>query len=613
MEPTPSSYHPRMSATAFLTLLAATVLLVPLFKRLGLGSLLGYLIAGIAVGPYGLRVDSQPATVLHTAELGVTLLMFLIGLELKPARLWALRRQVFGLGVLQMAGVAVPVMAVAALLGLPLPGAALVGVALAMSSTAYVLPLLAERRELTTRQGREAFAILLFQDVSVIPILALLSLYGGHGRRPGWAALAALLLLAVAGRPALAAMFRYVARFGRGNRELFAAAALLGAVGIGVGLSAVGLSASLGAFLAGVLLADSEFRHELEAAIEPFESLLLGLFFIAVGMGMPLGLFAARPLLIGGLGAGIVALKALTLYVGRRAVGAASDVARPLAVLLACGGEFAFVLFSSARGSLLAPDTADVLTAAVAVSLALAPLLLIAHDRLLRPWLQRRSAPPFSPIDEPGRPVLIAGFGRVGQVVGRMLNAQGVPFTALDASAEQVDFVRRFGNRIYYGDASRLQLLRAAGVEHARLFVLAVDDVEASLRIAELMRMHFPDIPLIARARNRTHLMRLREMGVKQVLRETWGSSVEMGKCALRVVEPGLDAEAFAAVFAQHDLRLLERQQAVYHDQAALIALSRQAGAELEDILQGDARLRAHSAQEGAVGADSPAGAEPMS
>ena len=582
-----------MSATAFLTLLAAAVLLVPLFKRLGLGSVLGYLVAGMAVGPYGLGVDSRPEAILHTAELGVTLLMFLIGLELQPSRLWALRRQVFGLGTLQLAGVAVPLTALGVAFGLGWSGAALVGVALAMSSTAYILPLLAERRELTTRFGRESFAILLFQDVSVIPILALLALAGVGGKAPGWPALAVLVLLAVAGRPLLATMFRYVARFGGGNRELFAAAALLGAVGIAVGLSRVGLSASLGAFLAGVLLADSEFRHELEAAIEPFESLLLGLFFIAVGMGIPLALLASRPLLIGGLGAGIVALKALTLYAGRRAAGGPAAVARPLAVLLACGGEFAFVLFAAARGNLLAPDAADVLTAAVALSLALAPLAVIAHDRLLHPWARAREAPPFSPIDEPGRPVVIAGYGRVGQVVGRMLNARGVPFTALDASAEQVDFVRRFGNTIYYGDASRLPLLRAAGLDGARLFVLAVDDVEASVKIAELMRMHFPEVPVLARARNRTHLMRLRELGIQQVLRETWGSSVDMGKQALRQVEPELDVEAFAAVFTQHDRRLLERQQAVYHDQAALIALSRQAGAELEDILQNDARLRA--------------------
>ncbi len=588
-----------MSATALLTLLAASVLLVPLFKRFGLGSVLGYLVAGIAVGPYGLGVVSQPESVLHTAELGVTLLMFLIGLELQPSRLWALRRQVFGLGALQMAGVALPVAALAAALGLGWTGAALVGVALAMSSTAYILPLLAERRELTTRFGRETFAILLFQDVSVIPILALLALTGAGGHAPGWPALAALLAVALAGRPVLATMFRYVARFGGGNRELFAAAALLGAVGIGVGLSSVGLSASLGAFLAGVLLADSEFRHELEAAIEPFESLLLGLFFIAVGMGIALPLVMAEPLQVLGLGAGILLLKALTLYAGRRLIGGDDALSRPLSIVLACGGEFAFVLFASARANgLLSGPTAELLTVAVAVSMALAPFLLILNDRLIQPWAHNRQAPPFSPIDAPGQPVIIAGYGRVGQVVGRMLNAQGVAFTALDASAEQVDFVRQFGNKIYYGDATRLSLLRAAHVQDARLFVLAVDDVEASLKIAELLRTHFPEVPLLARARNRTHLMRLRELGVKQVLRETWGSSVEMGKQALQTVQPDVDAERVARLFTAHDLRVLERQQAVFHDQAALIALSKNARAELEDILQGDAQLNLTTASE---------------
>ncbi|MHB1692079.1 MAG: NAD-binding protein, partial [Thiomonas sp.] len=373
---------------------------------------------------------------------------------------------------------------------------------------------------------------------------------------------------------------------------------LLGAVGIAVGLSSVGLSASLGAFLAGVLLADSEFRHALEAAIEPFESLLLGLFFIAVGMGIQLSLVAARPLLVLGLGAGILLFKAGVLYAGRRALGGGDALSRPLAIILACGGEFAFVLLSSAQsGGLLDLSTTALLTVAVAVSMALAPFLLMLNDKLVAPWMRERAKPAFSAIDEPAKPVVIAGYGRFGQVVGRMLNAQGVEFTALDASPEQVDFVRRFGNKIYYGDASRLALLHAAHVGEARLFVLAVDDVETSLKIAALMRMHFPDVPLLARARNRTHLMRLREMGVREAMRETWWSSVELGKLALKTVRPELDVERFAALFAAHDARLLERQQAVYHDQAALIALSKTASAELEDILQGDAQLREHQTQ----------------
>ncbi|MDD4886206.1 MAG: cation:proton antiporter, partial [Thiomonas sp.] len=433
-------------------------------------------------------------------------------------------------------------------------------------------------------------------------ILALLALTGAGGQAPGWPALAALLAVALAGRPVLATMFRYVARFGGGNRELFAAAALLGAVGIGVGLNSVGLSASLGAFLAGVLLADSEFRHELEAAIEPFESLLLGLFFIAVGMGIALPLVMAEPLQVLGLGAGILLLKALTLYAGRRLIGGDDALSRPLAILLACGGEFAFVLFTSARsGGLLDGPTAELLTVAVAVSMALAPFLLILNDRLIQPWARNRQAPPFSTIDEPGQPVVIAGYGRVGQVVGRLLNAQGVAFTALDASAEQVDFVRQFGNKIYYGDATRLSLLRAAHVQDARLFVLAVDDVEASLKIAELLRTHFPDVPLLARARNRTHLMRLRELGVKEVLRETWGTSVELGRRALQTVQPEVDADRVVALFTAHDLRVLDRQQAVFHDRAALITLSKNARAELEDILQGDAQLHLATAPEGST------------
>lgn len=581
-----------MSATAFLALLAAAVLLVPLFKRLGLGSVLGYLVAGVAVGPYGLGVGSQPEAVLQTAELGVTLLMFLIGLELQPSRLWALRRQVLGLGVLQMCSVALPVAVVALICGMGWSGAALVGAAIAMSSTAYVLPLLAQRRELTTRFGRESFAILLFQDISVIPILALLAWAGVGGKTPGWPAAAALVFVAVAGRPLLAIMFRYVARFGGGNRELFAAAALLAAVGIAIGLNSVGLSASLGAFLAGVLLADSEFRHELEAAIEPFESLLLGLFFMAVGMDIELSLIAAQPFLVFGLGAGILLLKAVLLYAGRRAIGGGDGLSRPLAVLLAGGGEFAFVLFSDARhDGLLTPTVAELLTAAVVVSMGLAPFLLMLNDRLIQPWIRQNQAPAFSAIDDAGKPVVIAGYGRVGQVVGRMLNAQAIGFTALDASHEQVDFVRQFGNKIYYGDASRLALLRAAHVDEAKLFVLAVDDVEASVKIAELMRLHFPQVPVLARARNRTHLMRLRELGVSEVLRETWLSSVEIGKKALEVVRPGIDLDHFATVFTAHDERLLGRQQAVYHDQAALIALSKSASAELEGILVDDAQL----------------------
>ncbi|HUW29374.1 MAG TPA: cation:proton antiporter [Sulfuriferula sp.] len=574
-----------------LALLTAAVLLVPLFRRAGLGSVLGYLVAGVVIGPYGLRFIGDPDAVLRIAELGVTLLMFLIGLELQPRRLWALKREVFGLGLLQVGSVAAVAGLIAHLLELSVLAAAVVGVALAMSSTAYILPLLAERRELTSRVGRESFSILLFQDVSVIPILVLLALLGaGNAAPPGWPALVALLMLALAGRTVLRWVFSYVARFaGQSGRELFTAAALLAAVGIAAGLEALHLSASLGAFLAGVLLADSEFRHELEASIEPFETLLLGLFFMAVGMGIDLQLAAHVPWQVLGLGLGILLLKGLVLYIARRGVGAPDELARPLSVMLATGGEFAFVLFGVAvSAQLLAPQQGALLTLGVAVSMALAPFLLKAHDRLERS-LAARHAPPYSTIDDPGKSVVIAGFGRVGQVVGRMLNARNIEYTALDISPEQVDFVRQFGNKVYYGDAGKLSLLNAAKVENARLFVLAVDDVEASMRIAQLMRRHYPQVPILARARNRNHYMRLRELEIDMVERETWGSSVEMGKLALRSLDPTQNVDRLAELFVRHDKALLERQQAVLNDQPALIQVSKNARAELADIMQSDA------------------------
>ncbi|MBU6437077.1 MAG: cation:proton antiporter [Betaproteobacteria bacterium] len=583
-----------MNPNAALALLAAAVLLVPLFKRLGLGPVLGYLVAGVVIGPWALGVVTEPDTMLHTAELGVTLLMFLIGLELQPSRLWALRQQVFGLGLLQEGATALVVALIGVALGLPWAAAAVVGVAIAMSSTAFILPLLAERKELTTRQGREAFAILLFQDVSVIPILALLAVAGGGAAKPpGWPAAAAIAVLAFAGRPALATMFRYVARFGGSSRELFAAAALLAAVGIALLMNAVGLSASLGAFLAGVLLADSEFRHELEASIEPFESLLLGLFFMAVGMGINIGLIRAQPGLVVALGAGILLLKMTVLYAARRALGAPDAVARPLAVTLATGGEFAFVLFGvAAGGGLISAAQSELLTVGVALSMAFAPFLFMAHDKIVKPWIDARHAPPFSPIDDPGKTVVIAGFGRVGQVVGRLLNARGIEFTALDSSPEQVDVIRKFGNKIYYGDASKLSLLHAAKAGEARLFVLAVDDVEVSMKIAELVRQHFPEVPVLARARNRNHLLRLRDIGVQHVMRETFWSSVEMGRIALRELGHTDGLGKLIDVFVKHDHDLLDAQQAVFRDQAAMIATSKNARAELANILENELRQK---------------------
>lgn len=582
-----------MNSLAIATaLLAAAVLFVPLFKRLGVGSVLGYLVAGVLIGPSVFGVVSDPTTVLHTAELGVTLLLFLIGLELQRDRLWALRKSVFGLGAMQVLGSAAALGLAAWLLGLSPIASVIVGLALAMTSTAFLVPFLAERGELDQQYGRESFAVLLFQDLSVIPILALLAVVGAASgaKPPGWPALIAVIAVVALGKPLLSLMFRYASRFG--SREIFTAAALLTAVGLAALMTWVNLPTTLGAFMAGVLLADSQFRHEIEASIEPFESLLLGLFFMAVGMSVNLALLAAQPFMVIGIAVGIFALKAIVFYALRRGLTRASDaIARPQAIGLAVGGEFAFVLFTTAQGAgLLTAPLSELLTLAVALTMVLAPFVWIFHDRLLAPWLAKNDAPPFDAIDDPATPVIIAGFGRVGQIVGRILNMRNIKFTALDAASDHVDSVRRFGNKIYYGDASKLALLHAAKTQDAKFFVVCVDDVGASIAIADLVRRHFPNVVVLARARNRIHAMRLRELGIENPMRETFWSSVELTRDLLaRFGETSEHIEKTVSTFVRHDLEMLDRQQAVFRDESKLVAISKEARAQLDDILSADA------------------------
>ena len=489
--------------------LAAAVILVPLFKRLGLGSVLGYLIAGMLIGPRGFGLVGDVENTLHFSELGVVLLLFIIGLELQPSRLWVLRRTVFGLGSAQLLLSALPIALLAAAMGQPWLAAVVIGVGAGLSSTAFVLQTLAERGELTTRYGREAFAILLFQDLAVIPVLAIVPLLavGPELSEEGvdWVgimrALAVIVTLVVVGRELLRWVFRAVARFG--TREIFTAAALLAVIGAALLMHALGLSMSLGAFLAGVLLADSEFRHEIEAELEPFKGLLLGLFFIAVGMSVNLGLVGEQGLLLIGLATALILIKFAVLYVIGRLAGCGGDTARNLGIALAAGGEFAFVLFSLARHyRIVATEMAETLVMAITLSMMFAPVLFLMNDKLLKPWAARHEEPEYDRIDEPANPVVIAGFGRFGQIIARILRMRGIAFTALEISQPQVDFVRRFGSKLYYGDASRLQLLRAAKVENTKLFVLAIDDIETSVKIASLLCKHFPHVPIYARARN---------------------------------------------------------------------------------------------------------------
>ena len=576
--------------------LGTAVLVVPLFRRLKLGGVLGYLAAGALIGPWGLALIANAETTLHFAELGVVLLLFLVGLELEPSRLWALRQPVFGLGGAQVVLTGTVVTLVAHGLGLAWPAAAVAGFGLAMSSTAIVLAWLGERGELSTPAGRRAFAILLFQDLAVIPLIALLPLFSpdGDGMGNGWAAaakgLAAIAVVVVGSRLVMRPVLKLVAKFG--GREVFTAAALLVVIGAALVMSAIGLSMSLGAFLAGVLLADSEFRHELEADVEPFKGLLMGLFFMAVGMSANLALLAAQPLAVVGAAAGLLALKAGLLYGVARAAGTANEDAQRVAVWLAQGGEFAFVLFTAALAErIVDAPTAQFLVLAVTVSMLLAPLSFVAHERVLARWLERRRPPEFDLIDGPGNPVIIAGYGRYGQIVSRVLRMAGVPFTAIDVSYQQVDFVRRFGNKVYYGDASRLELLESAKARDAKLFVLAIDDVDASLKTAAVVRRHFPQLPILARARNRVHLYRLRDLGIDAIERETFQSSLDTARQALELT--GMSAEQAAraaAIFRAHDVGLLDLQYAVRQDEQQFIQTSAQAAAQLQELFEADVR-----------------------
>jgi glutathione-regulated potassium-efflux system protein KefB len=574
--------------------LLAAVLVVPLFQRAKLGAVLGYLASGMIIGPWGLGLIGDVESTLSFSEFGVVLLLFLIGLELEPRRLWTLRNSVFGLGGAQVAATGLAIGSLALASGFSWQAALIIGFGSAMSSTALVMTSLAERGQLLTRYGRESFAILLFQDLAVIPMLALLPLLS-DGAGPGgshWMGAAkgiGVIIVFIAGsrlviRPAL--KFIAINR----SREVFTAAALLLVIGTALVMQQMGLSMSLGAFLAGVLLADSEFRHELEADIEPFKGLLLGLFFMAVGMSANLTLMWTAPLTLFGLALAMMLVKFAVMYLISRATGTDNNTAQRLAVALAQGGEFAFVLFAAATGlGVFGLETSQMLIMAVTVSLLLAPLLMSAHDSLMTRWLERTATPEYDVIDGPANPVIIAGFGRVGQIVARVLRMCGIAFTAIEVNYQQVDFVRRFGSKIYFGDATRLDLLLSAKIGEAKLFVLAIDDVEASIKAAALVRQHFPNLPILARARNRSHHFQLRDLGVKMIYRETFLSSIAVARQALiNLGFTTIAAERAVTLFRRHDEELIEIQHAVHHDEEQLIRNSQQATEQLKSLFEAD-------------------------
>lgn len=582
-------------------LLMAAAIAAPLARFLRVGTVLGYLAAGVALGPFGAGQFFsiyQAKEILHIAEFGVVLLLFLIGLELRPTRLWSMRASIFGLGGAQVALTTVAIGVVAAAFGSTLVLAVFLGLALSLSSTAFALQVLEEKGELTARHGRLSFAILLLQDLAAIPMIALVPLFAvagfAGGGMSGTAALQGLAVIAaivLVGHFLLDHALRLVAL--TGVKEAMTAAALLTVVGTAVIMQTVGLSASLGAFIAGALLAESSYRHQLRADIEPFEGLLLGLFFTAIGMSLKIDLLLANSLLILGLTAGVIVVKAAIVYGLGLWQGLTSWGARRMALVLCQGGEFAFVLLAQGVvAGVLGADLADRLAVVVTLSMAATPLLLMA-DEVLAP------KKPAANVDIEAMPahsghVIIAGFGRVGQIAARILRAKRIPFTALDLDPEQIALVKRFGAEAYYGDASRLDILEAAEAKTARALLLAIDDMEASIRTAEVVRQHYPHLKIYARARNRTHVHRLMDLGIDNIRRETFPAAVELTEELLQGLGySDRDVRFAISTFETHDVRRLINDYRHYTDMEKLREQARSDADTLAKLFDEDAEEQA--------------------
>lgn len=581
-----------LQATLFL---GAALLLVPLGKRFGIATVLGYLITGLLLGPSFLDVAGDAETLLHFSEFGVVMLLFIIGLELQPSRLWALRRSIFVLGGLQVGVTGTLLMLLLyQFIGMKLDTAFIVGFGLALSSTAFVLQILTEKQQLSSTHGREAFTILLFQDIAVIPLLAVIPFLSGVREQTYdliyfakvFAVFAGLI---IASRYIVRPFFKFVAS--SGATELLTAVALFIVMGVSILMGQIGLSMALGAFLTGVLLADSEYRHELEASIEPFKGLLLGLFFMSVGMLTNVKLIIANPVFIIGAAMLLMFIKFAVVTLIARLAGNRLPTSIRLGVTLAQGGEFAFVLFSVASAqNVLSPELSNLLTLIVTISMALTPLAFLLLDKVGEPiFAKRKPSREYDTIPDHEHPVIIAGFGRVGQIIGRVLRMHNIEFTAIERSANRVDFVRKFGNQVYYGDPKNPQILRAAGISKARVFILAVDDLERSITTAQYLRKNYPDLFILARARDRQHYYRLREVGVNYIWRETYLTALDMSRESLEIL--GISPEKARdtiQTFRDYDDELIERQQAIYDDEASMIASAQSAIAELESLFDSD-------------------------
>ena len=599
--------------------LSAAVLAVPLSKALGLGSIIGYLAAGMAIGPWGLGLVTNVQDILHFAEFGVVLMLFVVGLELEPKRLWSMRQPIFGWGSAQVLACALVLTGTAIVFGIRWQVALVASLGLALSSTAIALQVMAERDLLVTSSGRAAFSILLFQDVAAIPILALLPLLALEvATTTGTASVAHPALLAartvaviaaimLGGRLLLRPVFRWIAS--SHMPEIFTAASLLLVVAIATLMQRVGLSMALGAFLAGVLLAESEYRRELETDLEPFKGLLLGLFFIAIGMSIDFGVLLAAPGLMAAIVIGFLLIKMMVIALLSRVMRLPVRDRPVFTLLLAQGGEFAFVVFQAAAGAhVFDAQTASLLIGAVAVSMLVSPLLLLATDKWLLPrYARAQQAITLDEIAEPqNAPVLIAGFGRYGQIVGRLLLAEGVACTVLEHDAEMVETVRSFGYKVFYGDAARLDLLRVAGAGTSKVLVVAVDDIAQSLAIVDLAQAHFPNLQIVARARDVTHWNQLRDRNVTLVQRELFESSLRSGRSVLELLgHSSDDAHASARRFRAYNVKLLEQIHPHYKDRLKMIAAVKLGRQQLAEQMALERQERARrKAQEQAIKPD---------
>ncbi|ETR75361.1 potassium transporter [Afipia sp. P52-10] len=559
-----SSAHGGVELVPIVILLAAAVVAVPLFKRAGLGSVLGYLAAGLVIGPFGLKLFSDPQSILHVAELGVVMFLFVIGLEMQPSRLWAMRGDIFGLGLAQVGLCIALLICVGLALGYPVSQSFVAGTGFVLTSTAIVMQMLDERRSLSLPKGRRIVAILLLEDLAIVPLLALVAFLAPGGGQVGLTerittiviGLAAIGVLIAAGRWLLDPMFRLLSR--AKAREVMTAAALLVVLGAALIMQAAGLSMAMGAFLAGVLLSESSFRHQLEADIEPFRGVLLGLFFLGVGMALDLSVVAANWRLIAIAVSAYMILKIIGIYAIARLFRANHREAVERAVLMAQGGEFAFVLYAAATSVGIIDGNANaILTATIIVSMALTPIMIILHDRLMP-----KTSPSMDGIEAVEgleANVLLIGFGRFGQIVSQPLLAYGCTISIIDTDTDRIRTARDFGFKVYFGDGARLDILHAAGAHHARIIIIAVEDPEAVVKTTELLKAEFPSVPVLARAFDREHAVELIRAGVDYQIRETFESALTLAAKGLSMLD--IDDQAVADIITdvrERDAKRLE-------------------------------------------------------